>query len=158
MLMFIIKPKKLILYDFSRSNLFMSILRMIPVDIDNFNIFKITNSYPAKSWIHIRHINSLPKEISNCVLLTHIFITSTNIVDISALSNCKNIIVIHLDDNKIVDVSPLANCTLLTELNIHMNRIEDISPLSNCTSLKKIYCRGNNIKQDHKLNNVIVHY
>ena len=64
---------------------------MIPVDIDNFIVTKITNFCYDTKYIYIKNVSFLPKEISNCTKLTNCCIVNNRILDISMLSKCLSI-------------------------------------------------------------------
>ena len=97
---------------------------MIPADIDNFKVTRMTNMIETNGWIFIKKVNTVPKEISNCAKLTHFRICQSKIKDISALSNCKLLNTLILSDNIIEDISSLSKCTLLSYVDLKINNIQ----------------------------------
>ena len=130
---------------------------MIPVDIDNFMIYNLS-TYNGDYCVYVRDINIIPKEISNCIKLTHLSIANSKIVDISALSNCTELTVLNLARNKIVDISALSNCTKLTTLVLNNNKIIDISILSKCILIKQLFVMENCINARPMFNQSIAIY
>ena len=102
--------------------------KMISVDIDNFMVIGITNRHYYKKWISIKNVNFLPKEISNCKLLTYVNLNNAKIKNILPLSNCKLLSILWLYNNKIKDASTLSKCTSLTFVDLSNNNIK-IKPI-----------------------------
>ena len=133
---------------------------MIPVDIDNFIVTAIINyNYVRKGCIFISGTTFLiPKELSNCTMLTHICLNNEKIVDITSLAKCKSLVRIYLRNNMIVDISPLSKCSSLKDLHICNNEITDISCLVNCASLSQLHITDNKIHKKPVFNSRVETY
>ena len=136
---------------------------MIPVDIDTFLVYSITDYYSNYSIFIKNPIYFIPKELSNCTMLHTITTLNrdkmikietlrecklNNVVtelDISGLARCKSLTRVDLDHNNITDISALSKCVSLNCLSLQNNKIIDISALSKCTSLTNLYLQHNKI-------------
>jgi len=65
--------------------------------------------------------------------------------DISNLSECVNVTELILSSNRITDISPLSSLTGLKRLYLNGNKIEDLSPLSPLSNLEYLDLRDNQI-------------
>ena len=84
-----------------------------------------------------------PVPWSQAVALTHLYLSSKEIEDVSPLAALINLEELGLGFNQIVDVSPLAALTNLEELWLGFNQIVDIGPLAGLTRLERLSLREN---------------
>ena len=80
--------------------------------------------------------------------LTHLFLATVGVSDISLIGKLTNLTELSLQVNRISDISPVAKLTKLTFLNLGQNDISDISPLAGLTKLTFLLLSNNSRLSD----------
>lgn len=83
--------------------------------------------------------------LEHATSLTHLYLDSNNISDISPLADLSRLTDLYLGWNELSDISGLGNLTSLTSLRLDSNNISDISPLANLSRLTDLYLGANRI-------------
>lgn len=86
--------------------------------------------------------------------VSDLFITNSNLKDISFISSTNNLNIIDFSGNQISNLQPLANYDSFCCLNLSNNKITDLSPLSHLQTLDQLNLSGNQIKDTTPLKNI----
>ena len=92
--------------------------------------------------------------LEHATSLTHLYLDSNNISDISPLANLSRLTDLYLGWNALGDISGLGNLTSLTSLRLDCNQISDISPLANLSGLTHLYLGANRVSNISRLANL----
>ncbi len=100
-------------------------------------------------------IISLPKEISTCIWLSELLISSNkDLKDLSPLSALVNLQVLVCSGTKISSLAPLSNLTHLQKLDCSETEISDLSPLSSLANLRIFIFSKTNVSDLSTLSNL----
>ncbi len=135
-------------------------------DVTFINIFQQKNITSLKGiekfknlktlWISGTQISDI-SVLSELTSLTWLDLYKNQISDISTLSKLTSLTKLDLTDNQISDINVLSKLTSLTELELEYNKISDISALSDLTNLTVLALDNNqisNISELSKLTNL----
>ena len=100
------------------------------------------------------HINTRPDSydmvnLSRCLSLKNLSITSRELEDISFLENCNNLTNLNIWINSRVDLSPISTCINLVNIDLLVSTVNDVSPLLKLKRLEKLYTNAV-IRDDYK--------
>ena len=99
-------------------------------------------------------LSELPKSLSLLTSLTSLDLSSTKVIDISALSNLTMLTDLSLSFTQVKDISTLSNLTRLENLRLDGTQVRDISALSNLKSLKILGLSNTQVKDISVLSNL----
>ena len=75
--------------------------------------------------------------------VTELYISGSQITDLTPLAGMKGLERLGLGGNKIIDLKPVAGLTELTEIGFSKNQITDLKPLAGLTKLNYLDYTGN---------------
>ena len=105
------------------------------------------------SWF-LSDLSELPKSLSLLTSLTSLDLSSTKVIDISALSKLTNLLSLDLSNTQVKDISALSKLTNLISLDLSNTQVKDISALVNLTSVKFLRLSDTQIKDISALSNL----
>ena len=92
--------------------------------------------------------------LANLTKLASLYLGSTKVSDISSLANLTNLERLSLWRTGVSDISSLANLKYLKELDLHYTKVSDVSPLAHLTNLEWLFLSDANVSDISPLANL----
>ena len=85
------------------------------------------------------------KGLEHAVNLRGLYVTRSEVSELTPLAGLGNLQLLKLNDNRITDISPLSGLVNLQNLELHNNQIVDISPLAGLIGLRDLRMKSNEV-------------
>ena len=85
------------------------------------------------------------KGLEHAVNLRGLYVTRSEVSELTPLAGLENLQLLKLNDNRITDISPLSGLVNLQNLELHNNQIVDISPLAGLIGLRDLRMKSNEV-------------
>ena len=85
------------------------------------------------------------KGLEHAVNLRGLYVTRSEVSELTPLAGLENLQLLKLNDNRITDISPLSALVNLQNLELHNNQIVDISPLAGLIGLRDLRMKSNEV-------------
>lgn len=82
-----------------------------------------------------RALTKLPPQIADLTALSKLYLSNTQITDLTPLADLTALIRLTLNNTRVTDLTPLADLTALTSLTLNNTQITDLRPLLPLTKL-----------------------
>lgn len=82
-----------------------------------------------------RALTKLPPQIADLTALSRLYLSNTQITDLTPLADLTALIRLTLNNTRVTDLTPLADLTALTSLTLNNTQITDLRPLLPLTKL-----------------------
>ena len=95
------------------------------------------------------------KGLEHAVNLRGLYVTRSEVSELTPLAGLENLQLLKLNDNRITDISPLSGLVNLQNLELHNNQIVDISPLAGLIGLRDLRMKSNEVEDISPLSGLV---